>query len=578
MGFILVLIVIGGVLPSLNILVTIELIDWISNVVQGAKPFELADITKIIVLWGLITLASEVTAGVLATLQVVVVEHFSAALLTKLSNKLMTLEDLSFFESRDNLVKIGMVKEGLTSRPLNYVYNTSLNLQKIVSLISLFAVLLTIHVWLPILMFFATVPVMLIANYAGKRQWRDIDALQDDKEKMYTYLKHGLDGEKAKDNFLFGFVKHFQSQYQQIRNRYIDEFSTLSNKALLFSMLISFISALITVSLFVLMVFIVVKKHFGVGAVAGYVQAFVRVQTDMQDLATFGKWFHVFNGYFGNYFSLIDWNKGEQKADTTKPLVLAEKIHTIELKNVSFAYPHQDNAKTVINNVNLVIDTQKTYAIVGKNGSGKTTLIKLLAGFYTPQSGEIIINGRHNLKDIDIDSYRGKLSAVFQDFAIYGGYTIDDNIFVNSEYSSERMREKIELVTHFDTEFQERLKHAYANTIGLQYGGEDLSGGQRQRLAALRAFLKPSDVIFFDEPTSAIDPIAEREFIDLIFKMSQDKIALVVTHRMGSVKNAHEIIVIDKGNVVEQGTFDMLVDKKGLFFELYHSQKATFET
>ncbi len=563
------LIIIGGILPAFSVLVTIELINEIVQAVYTGGDFTMNHLIFVIALWGVITLVSNVSALLLNSLQVVIIECFSVTLMDRLSQKVMNLSDLSFYENRDNLVKLGLVRDGLHVRPLNFIYNVSGNLQRVISLLSMFIVLFYINIYLPFLMFFSTVPVLLLSNYAGKKQWKATEFLQNEKENLFTYVKHGIDGDKAKDNILFGFMRNFYGYYQRISGHYLGEFVKISQKSFLFSLLVQIISTFITIALFVMMISIVLTQKIAAGAIAGYIQAFMRVQLELQDLASLGRWFFILNGYFENYFSLIDW---QSEKTTQQKMLLDEPITHIALKNVSFAYP-TNSEKMVLENINFEIDNNKRYSIVGKNGSGKTTLIKLLGAFYKPTSGEIIINKKYDLNDLDLFSYRDKLSAVFQDFTLYNGFSLDENIFVQEFAENDEKRSA--LMKSFDERFQQRMQDG-TKIVGTQFGGEDFSGGEKQKLAALRAFLKSSDMLFFDEPTSAIDPISEKEFINTIFTMSEGKIALVVTHRMGSVQNSDQIIVIDQGKLCEQGTFDELLDQKGLFEELYQTQKSQF--
>lgn len=165
------------------------------------------------------------------------------------------------------------------------------------------------------------------------------------------------------------------------------------------------------------------------------------------------------------------------------------------------------------------------------------------------------------------------MSAVFQDFSLYAGYSIDDNLFMQNNPTREQLKQKREILKSFDENFQNCLND-YSNALfGTQYNGIDFSLGQKQRIAAIRAFLKPSHCVVLDEPNSAIDPIIEKEFLDFIFKQSQSKMALIITHRMGSVRQANEIIVLDKGKLVEHGNFETLIKKQGLFSELYLKQQ-----
>ncbi len=581
---VIVLTVIAGILPSLRVFISIKLVNLIADFLQNTHKEPFDTIFKWVSIWAVIAVVSEVAVKLQNALMVIINEKFSAAIMTGISEKLSAVIDISFFENKENLIKVDMVREQIQVRPQNYVFNIIQNFQRIIGLTSMLAVLFSADYLLPVLMFCSTVPVFFISKTGGKKQWGETEKLQTEKLKLATYIKHGLEGEKAKDNFLFGFTKNFKTVYRNIRDGYLKKIIKITHKALFLQLLASLVSALITAGMFFLMIFIVIKKRMAVGTVAGYVQAFMYSQYEIQDLAMYGRWYFTIMGYFKNFFDIIDWHCPSDKTEiqNSKKIVLNEKIESIELKNVYFGYrqegvPTANNTEYyVIKNLSLFIDKNNTYAVVGKNGSGKTTLIKLLAAFYTPQKGRIIINGKYNLYDIDITSYREKLSVLFQDFALYPGYSINENIFVRPEHSKEDEKEKAGKIQCLGAEFEQKLKNNYSAVLGIQYGGTELSGGQKQRLAALRSFIKKSDVIFFDEPTSAIDPIAENEFMNSILTQTKDKISLIVTHRMGNVQFCGSIIVIDEGTVKEKGDFKSLMAQNGLFAKLYNSQRKNF--
>nr|WP_029410835.1 ABC transporter ATP-binding protein [Treponema pedis] len=575
---VLFLTVISGIIPSIRILISIRLINLIARAVTNFENFNFTAALYLLIGWAGVTILSELMSSLQGALNAILTEKFSASIMTALSEKLASLKNLSFFETAENLVKVDMVREQIQVRPQNYVFNLTLNLQKIINLLSMITVLFSVDYLLPVLMIFSTIPVFLITQKAGRKQWDKTQKLQNEKLKLTTYIKHSLEGEKAKDNFLFGFTENFKTAYCKIRDEYLKTYIQIAHKGLLFGIIGSFLSAIIGIGLFFIMIFIVIKKHIEVGAISGYVQTFMYTQCEIQDLATYGRWYFILMGYFQNFFALIDWNESAEEADKTEKIILKEKIESIELKNVWFGYDiNKDDEKNyIIKDFSLFIDGKKNYAVVGKNGSGKTTLVKLLSKFYTPQRGSIIINGKYELKDLDTEKYQRRISAVFQDFAIYTGYTMDENIFVKPEHSVNEENEKLEKINFLGQEFKQRLESKHTSLIGMQYGGEEFSGGQRQRIATLRSFIKQNDVMFFDEPTSAIDPIAENEFIESIFTQTKDKISVIVTHRMGSVKFCDEIIVMDNGMLAEQGSFNFLISKNGLFAKLYNSQKKGF--
>ncbi|MGL2525761.1 ATP-binding cassette domain-containing protein [Helicobacter pylori] len=561
-----VIVLLIGILPSINILVTIRLIDVVVNILQNHTHFEYRLLLSTLLLWGALLFFTHVFLGILSSLQTIIAEQFSTNIITQLANKLTKVKNLNFFENKDHTIKLNAIHNGLYIRPLNYVSNLFFNLQRIIGLVSLFGILFSISIYLPFIMIFATVPCIFISNHIAKKHSASIDKLQDKKESIQNYLYSGLDNQKNKDNLLFNFMLNFHHKFIENKELYINHFVKIAQKNLMLTIYADILITTLSIALFFLMVFIILSKLIGVGAIAGYIQAFSSTQQQLQDLSFYGKWFFAINKYFENYFCILDYKMPKPETQ----IKLEEKIHSITFENISFSYP---NSKLIFENFNLSLHSDKIYALVGKNASGKTTLIKLLLGFYTPNSGQIIINNKYSLQDLELNSYHQQMSAIFQDFSLYAGYSIDDNLFMQNNPTREQLKQKREMLKSFDENFQNCLNDCNNTLFGAQYNGVDFSLGQKQRIATIRAFLKPSNCIVLDEPSSAIDPIMEKEFLDFIFKKSQSKMALIIIHRMNSVKQADEIIVLDQGKLIEQGNFETLIKKQGLFYELFLKQQ-----
>lgn len=559
-----VIVLLIGILPSINILV--RLIDVVANILQNHTHFEYRLLLSTLLLWGALLFFTHVFLGILSSLQTIIAEQFSTNIITRLAIKLTKVKNLNFFENKDHTIKLNAIHNGLYIRPLNYVSNLFLNLQRIIGLISLFGILFSISIYLPFIMIFATVPCMFITNHIAKKHSASIDKLQNQKESMQNYLYSGLDIQKNKDNLLFSFVFNFYHKFIENKELYINHFVKIAQKNLMLTIYADILTTILSVALFFLMVFIILSKSIGVGAIAGYIQAFSYTEQQLQDLSFYGKWFFTINKYFENYFYILDYKTPKPESQ----IRLEEKIHSITFENISFSY---SNSKPIFENFNLSLSTNKIYALVGRNASGKSTLINLLLGFYTPNSGQIIINNKYPLQDLELNSYHQQMSTIFQDFSLYAGYSIDDNLFMQNNITKEQLKQKREILKSFDENFQNCLNDCNNTLFGAQYNGVDFSLGQKQRIATIRAFLKPSNCIVLDEPSSAIDPIMEKEFLDFIFKRSQSKMALIITHRMNSVKQADEIIVLDQGKLIEQGNFETLMKKQGLFYELFLKQQ-----
>lgn len=237
----------------------------------------------------------------------------------------------------------------------------------------------------------------------------------------------------------------------------------------------------------------------------------------------------------------------------------------IALNNVSFRYVGSDTF--VFQDLNLVIPYQKTTAIVGASGSGKTTLLKLLTKFYEPEKGDVQI-GSTDLKNISPSHWRKHCGVVMQESYVFND-TIANNIAIGEDMiDKQKLRKAVEIANVQD--FIEDLPLSYNTKIGNE--GIGMSGGQKQRLFIARAVYKTPDYIFFDEATSALDANNEKVIIENLAQFFKGKTAVVIAHRLSTVKHADKIIVLDKGIVVEEGNHNQLVAKKGEYYRLIKNQ------
>jgi ATP-binding cassette subfamily B protein len=245
----------------------------------------------------------------------------------------------------------------------------------------------------------------------------------------------------------------------------------------------------------------------------------------------------------------------------------------IALQNVSFSYPGAD--KKAVENLSVTIKSGETVAVVGENGSGKTTLVRLLTGLYLPDEGDILY-GKANTKAVSMRSLFKNISAVFQKYQRYQ-MSLRDNIGVGDV---DRIAEDGKLdqvgaqagVDKNDSSFT----NGYDTMLSREFDGVDLSGGQWQRIAIARSFFREHKLIVLDEPTAAIDPIEETKIYNRFAEISRDKTAIIVTHRLGSVKLADRILVMREGKLVEQGTHDELIQAHGEYARLYRSQEQWY--
>lgn len=237
-------------------------------------------------------------------------------------------------------------------------------------------------------------------------------------------------------------------------------------------------------------------------------------------------------------------------------------IDGIEFKNVTFKYPKTD--KYVLKDFSYTFKKGKTTAIVGQSGGGKTTLTSLILKFYDIESGEILVNGI-NINDISLKSLRENVSVVQQDIFLFDG-TIKENVAFSKDDATEE--EIIKSVEQADlTDFVGTLKNGLDTQVGER--GVKLSGGQKQKISIARAFLKDPDFLILDEATSSLDRFSEIEIQNSLECLSKGRTSVIIAHRLSTVKNADEIVVISENRLAEKGSHEQLMEKCGIYYELY---------
>lgn len=254
-------------------------------------------------------------------------------------------------------------------------------------------------------------------------------------------------------------------------------------------------------------------------------------------------------------------NKPDEE-NLSKTSQLSE-IQNINIKNICFSY---DNSQYILKDVSLEIPKGKTTAIVGLSGSGKTTLLKLLLKFYKPQQGDLLLH-ETPLEEIENTLWRNKCGVILQDSFIFSD-TICYNIALEEHPDHEKLQNAVQLA-NID-EFIDQLPLKLNTIIGIE--GVGLSQGQKQRILIARAIYKNPDYLFFDEATNSLDAKNERIIVENINRYFKNKTMIVVAHRLSTVKNADQIVVLENGEIIEKGNHDELIKNKGKYFELIQNQ------
>lgn len=274
--------------------------------------------------------------------------------------------------------------------------------------------------------------------------------------------------------------------------------------------------------------------------------------------------------YFGNLRDFFEYESvvtgGKREAD---------ELETLEFKNVSFTYPSAKKASLV--NVNLKINKGETVAVVGQNGAGKTTFVKLLLRFYDPDEGTILYNGT-DIREYDIASIRNRLATVFQDYKVFA-LSVGENV-ICKEVESDADRENIVLSLKNSGAYDciEHLPQKEDTVLTREFDekGTGLSGGEQQKVAAARMFAREFDLAILDEPSSALDPIAEYKMYESLIAATEEKTVIYISHRLSSAVLSDKIYVFGDGTVAEEGTHDELMSKNGIYSEMFTLQASSY--
>ncbi len=275
--------------------------------------------------------------------------------------------------------------------------------------------------------------------------------------------------------------------------------------------------------------------------------------------------------YFGNLKSFLEYESTVVSGDRE-----AEELQSLEFKNVTFTYPGA--SKPTLKNINVVFNKGETTAIVGHNGAGKTTFVKLLLRFYDPDEGVILYNGV-DLREYDLTSLRNRFATVFQDYKVFALSVAENVLCKEVETEEEKLRVSEALRNSGADSFVNRLSQQENTVITREFDekGTGLSGGEQQKVAVARMFAKEYDFAILDEPSSALDPVAEYKMYESLISGTKDKTVVYISHRLSSAVLSDKIYVFGNGTVQEEGTHEELMEKNGIYAEMFELQASSYK-
>lgn len=504
-------------------------------------------------------------------------ERVVAAVKLRIMNKASRL-DLASFDMPGFYEKLENANREAGSRPISIISATFNIISTVIELVGYIVILATAPGlwWASIVIVAVSVPSAIINFIYRRKNFNYIRRRSKDRRQMQYYSDLMVNKDMAKEIRLFDLSDTFINKYRETFDRYFKGLRKLILSENFWHIAIVVVSAVTNCFFYAMIAMNVFTGTIKIGDYNYYTNAIASIASAVTSLISISA-----NIYEGTLFidNLISFMKEKQ---TVKPLdesspapVSHGTAHTVEFKHVSFRYPGTE--RYVLKDINLTFRPGETVVLVGLNGAGKTTLIKLLTRLYDPTEGVILLDGK-DLREYDTADLYSMFGIIFQDFGKYA-FSVADNIHFGDVHR-EPVRSELEgaAVQSSADEYIRKLPLGYDTPLMriFEQEGIELSGGQWQKLAIARAFYSESDILILDEPTAALDPMAEQEIFNQFDRLRADKTTIFVSHRLSSATVASLIVVLEYGEVVETGDHRALMEKRGKYYELFSTQAKRY--
>jgi ATP-binding cassette subfamily B protein len=477
--------------------------------------------------------------------------------------------DIAFYESPEFHDKLDQARGEASTRSLTLLENIGTLLQNSLTLLAMSFLLISYSIWVPLLLLVSTLPAFLVVLRFDRQYHRWWDKATVDRRWIYYYDVMLTHANAAAEIRLFGLGPHFRSMYQQWRARLRSERLRQLRRQSMNRLGAGGAALVVSGVALIWMGWRALNGLASLGDLALFYQAFQRGQSVVKTLLGSAGKIYINTLFLENLFKFLELKPGV--VDPVNPVEAPTRLTKgIEFKDITFYYPQSE--RPALSSFNLTIPAGKVVAIVGANGAGKSTLFKLLCRFYDPVKGSIEIDGT-DIRDLSIADLWRQLTVLFQQPLNYHA-TVAESIAM-SDLASEPSRAEIEAAARRAGahEFITKLPKGYDTLLGKLFAaGAELSGGEWQRVAMARAYMRQSPIILLDEPTSFMDSWSEVDWFNRFRELSEERTAIVITHRFTIAMRADVIFVMDAGQIIESGTHHELLQRDGLYAQSWKAQ------
>ena len=561
-----------GVFPPIISLITGEILNNL-DIVRGSGANIIGTVVfSLIICLFVFKICEDIVSRIKSFVTRIAGEKVVCYVRLEIMNKAKTI-DIAAFDRPAFYEKLENANREAGHRPIQVLSETFDMMSTIIKLISYLAIILVVPDmwWMALVMIAVSIPSTII-NFTYRRKtvnymWRR----SKERRQMSYYTDLMVNKDMVKEIRMFNLSDTFIKRYTDVFNIYYKGLRRLIVSEYAWHIGLAIINAGCTCLFYVLSAALVINGEFEIGDFTVYTGALTAVSAAVGSLITHSA--HIYEGtlFIDNLISFVKEKQTVVPSIEEPAKIAYGKPHTIEFENVSFAYP--GGKRMVLKNINLKFRPGETVVLVGLNGAGKTTFIKLLTRLYDPTEGRILLDGR-DIKEYDTAELYKMFGIIFQDFGKYAASVTENIEFGNIE--KERDIEKVREAAYQANAqaFIDKLSDGYDTPLMRYFesNGTELSIGQWQKLAIARAFYSDADILILDEPTASLDPMAEQEIFNQFDALRADKTTIFVSHRLSSATIASKIVVLEYGELVEEGTHKELMAKGGKYYQLFSTQ------